>query len=79
MAVSGLAPAFRSSSTSGALPLVQARESGVMPNSLAAFASAPARSSSSATATSFQCAAHKSAVEPSSDRAFTSARRLNSA
>ena len=77
--VLGLAPAFRSSSTSGALPLVQASDSGVMRKSFAAFASAPARISRSAVATSFQCAAHSSAVEPSSDRTFTSARWLSSA
>ena len=68
--VLGLAPAFRSSSTSGALPLVHACDSGVMRKSFAAFASAPARISRSAATTSFQCAAHRSAVEPSSARAF---------
>ena len=64
--VFGFAPALSRSSTSAALPFVQARDSGVMPKSFARLASARARISRSAVATSFQCAAHRSAVDPSS-------------
>src|SRR5271168_3946235 len=73
IAVFGFAPDFRSRRTNGALALVQAWESGVIPKSFATLASAPARSRRSAVSKSFQWAAQSRAVDPSVDLVLTSA------
>jgi len=61
----GSAPALSSRSTTRALPLVHASDSGVILYRVAAFTSAPAASSISTSATSSRWTAQCSAVEPS--------------